>query len=60
MPSVAKRCSPSVLAIIGPIKGKRIFERVPRGLERNAMLGVVLDGLGVVPLECAVVHKRTA
>jgi hypothetical protein len=40
-----------VLVIINPIEGKRVFKNVPCGLERDAMLDVILCGLGIVPLE---------
>jgi hypothetical protein len=49
-----------VLAIVNPIEGEWVFEYVSRGLERDAMLGVVRCGLDVVPLECAIIHEGTA
>src|ERR1700730_3527333 len=49
-----------VLAFVWPIEPEGVVEHVTRGLERNAMLRVVRDGLGVVPLESAIVHKYTA
>jgi hypothetical protein len=49
-----------VLAIVNPIEGKRVFEYVSRGFERDAVLGVVLCRLNVVPLERAIIHKGTA
>jgi hypothetical protein len=51
---------PLILALVRPIECKGVVEHVTRGLERNAMLRVVLSGLGVVPPECAIVHKYTA
>src|SRR5712672_2640206 len=46
------------LALIKPVHGKWVSEHVTRSLERNAVIGIVLDGLGVVPLKCAIVHKN--
>ena len=39
---------------------QKVLKRFPRGLERDAVLGVVLGGLGVVPLKFTIVHKYTA
>jgi hypothetical protein len=49
-----------IFAVIESFNGERIFENGPRGLEPDAMLGVVGSGFLIIPLENAIFHNNTA
>jgi hypothetical protein len=49
-----------MLTVMLPIEGKRVIEGFASALERDAMLGVILGGFGVIPLEIVICNIRTA
>src|ERR1700730_15086979 len=48
-----------VLAVVEALNGEGVLENFFRCIEANAMVGIVLRGLVVVPFERVVVHNTT-
>jgi hypothetical protein len=49
-----------ILTVILPIEGKGVMEGFASALERDATLGVIRGGLGVIQLENVICYEYTA
>jgi hypothetical protein len=45
--------------VVDLLKGEWVFEHVARGVEGDAVFGVVRGRLGIVPFEFAILHNTT-
>ena len=49
-----------VFALIQPLQRKRVVENRSRNLELDTVIGAIVGGFRIVPLEFAIIHEYTA